>query len=38
VRARGATTIYLGTDDESGMTSLSSIDLYQDLFNALVSI
>jgi aminoglycoside 6'-N-acetyltransferase I len=38
VRASGATTIYLGTDDESGMTSLSSIDLYQDLFNALVSI
>jgi aminoglycoside 6'-N-acetyltransferase I len=35
VHAKGATTVYLGTDDESGMTSVSGIDLYQDLFNAL---
>jgi aminoglycoside 6'-N-acetyltransferase I len=37
-RASGATTIYLGTDDESGMTSLAGIDLFQDLFASLESI
>jgi aminoglycoside 6'-N-acetyltransferase I len=29
--ARGALTVTLGTDDESGMTSLSGVDLYHDL-------
>jgi aminoglycoside 6'-N-acetyltransferase I len=32
VRLRGGTTIYLGTDDEDGMTSLSDIDLYPEVF------
>jgi aminoglycoside 6'-N-acetyltransferase I len=31
VRERGALTIMLGTDDEDGMTSLSGVDLYDDL-------
>lgn len=31
VRARGAWTLHLGTDDETGMTSLSGIDLYPDI-------
>ncbi|HEX6307729.1 MAG TPA: GNAT family N-acetyltransferase [Longimicrobiales bacterium] len=31
VAARGALTITLGTDDDSGMTSLSGIDLYDDI-------
>jgi aminoglycoside 6'-N-acetyltransferase I len=38
VRARGGTTIYLGTDDENGMTSLSGVDLYPDLFGHLQRI
>jgi aminoglycoside 6'-N-acetyltransferase I len=29
--ARGAVTVTLGTDDDSGMTSLSNVDLYDDL-------
>jgi aminoglycoside 6'-N-acetyltransferase I len=29
--SRGALTITLGTDDDSGMTSLSGVDLYSDL-------
>jgi len=28
LRARGAMTVYLGTDDEAGMTSLGGADLY----------
>lgn len=32
VRARGGQTIYLGTDDEAGLTSLSGIDLYPDVW------
>ena len=32
VRARGATTIFLGADDENNTTSLSGIDLYPDVF------
>src|SRR5262249_17621802 len=28
VRERGAETLYLGTDDEDGMTSLAYVDLY----------
>ena len=31
VRDRGGITIYLGTDDEDGMTTLSNIDLYPDI-------
>lgn len=31
VRAKGAVTIYLGTDDEMGLTSLSGVDLYPDV-------
>jgi aminoglycoside 6'-N-acetyltransferase I len=32
VRAQGATTIFLGTDDEMNLTSLSNRDLYPDLW------
>ena len=32
VRQSGGTTIYLGTDDEDSMTSLSNVDLYPDVF------
>jgi aminoglycoside 6'-N-acetyltransferase I len=32
VRQRGGLTIMLGTDDEDGMTSLSNVDLYDDLW------
>lgn len=38
VRQRGGTTIYLGTDDEDGMTSLSNIDLYPDIFEHIAQI
>lgn len=38
VRARGGMTIYLGTDDETGRTSLSGIDLYPDPLAHLASI
>ena len=31
LRRRGALTVTLGTDDDSGMTSLSDVDLYVDL-------
>ena len=31
VRARGGLTLWLGTDDEDDMTSLSGVDLYDDL-------
>jgi aminoglycoside 6'-N-acetyltransferase I len=31
VRQRGGVTIFLGTDDEDGMTSLAGIDLYPDV-------
>lgn len=31
VRARGALTLWLGTDDENNQTSLSGIDLYPDV-------
>ena len=30
-RSRGALTVTLGTDDTSGMTSLSAVDLYADI-------
>lgn len=32
VRQRGGSTVMLGTDDEDGMTSLSNVDLYDDLW------
>lgn len=32
VRSRGGLTVTLGTDDEDGMTSLSNIDLYDNLW------
>jgi aminoglycoside 6'-N-acetyltransferase I len=38
VRARGAVTIWLGTDDEDGRTSLSGIDLYPDVLAKLGAI
>ncbi|MEO1300532.1 MAG: GNAT family N-acetyltransferase, partial [Cyanobacteria bacterium J06636_16] len=28
VRQRGGTALYLGTDDETGLTSLANVDLY----------
>lgn len=33
VRLRGGLTITLGTDDEDGMTSLSNVDLYENLWD-----
>jgi aminoglycoside 6'-N-acetyltransferase I len=38
VRQRGGATIYLGTDDEDGMTSLANIDLYPDVFQHIARI
>jgi aminoglycoside 6'-N-acetyltransferase I len=38
VRSRGALTITLGTDDEDNMTSLSSVDLYENLWEKLRDI
>lgn len=38
VRQRGGITIYLGTDDEDGMTSLSNTDLYQALPGCLAGV
>lgn len=38
VRAQGAVTIYLGTDDEDNMTSLSGVDLYPDVPDHLARI
>lgn len=38
VAARGATTLYLGTDDEDGRTSLSETDLYPNPLEHLASI
>jgi aminoglycoside 6'-N-acetyltransferase I len=35
VRRRGGLTIYLGTDDENGRTSLGGLDLYPDVLGAL---
>jgi aminoglycoside 6'-N-acetyltransferase I len=38
VRSRGGITITLGTDDEDSMTSLSGIDLYEDLWDRIRTI
>jgi len=38
VRERGALTLWLGTDDESGMTTLSGVDLYPDVLGHLANI
>jgi aminoglycoside 6'-N-acetyltransferase I len=38
VRARGGLTVILGTDDETEMTSLSNVDLYDDLPRRLAGI
>jgi aminoglycoside 6'-N-acetyltransferase I len=38
VRATGALTITLGSDDEDGMTSLSDVDLYENLWEKIRDI
>jgi aminoglycoside 6'-N-acetyltransferase I len=38
IRDQGGLTIYLGTDDEDGMTSLANTDLYPDVFSHLAKI
>jgi aminoglycoside 6'-N-acetyltransferase I len=38
VKKHGGLTIYLGTDDESNMTSISGIDLYPDVLGKLIQI
>jgi aminoglycoside 6'-N-acetyltransferase I len=38
VRLRGGLTIILGSDDEDGMTSLSNVDLYEDLWTQVKNI
>jgi aminoglycoside 6'-N-acetyltransferase I len=38
VRERGALTLWLGTDDEAGMTTLSGVDLYPDVLGHLANI
>jgi aminoglycoside 6'-N-acetyltransferase I len=38
VARRGGVTIYLGTDDEFGRTSLSNTDLYEDTYGKIVAI
>jgi aminoglycoside 6'-N-acetyltransferase I len=38
VRERGATTLWLGTDDEDGRTSLAKTDLYPDPLQHLAAI
>jgi len=38
VRAQGGLTITLGSDDEDGMTSLSNVDLYQNLWEKIRDI
>ncbi len=38
VKKRGGITIYLGTDDEDGMTSLSNTNLYPDVFTHINTI
>jgi aminoglycoside 6'-N-acetyltransferase I len=38
VAERGALTLWLGTDDEAGMTTLSGVDLYPDVLGHLAKI
>jgi len=38
VRLRGGLTIVLGSDDENNMTSLSNVDLYEDLWDKIKNI
>ncbi len=38
LRARGATTLCLGADDKTGMTSLAGVDLYPDVLEHLTRI
>jgi aminoglycoside 6'-N-acetyltransferase I len=38
VRARGGITLYLGTDDEDEMTSLSQVDLYKNTWEHIANI
>jgi len=38
VRERGALTLWVGTDDESNMTSLGGVDLYPDVLGRLAGI
>ena len=38
VHQRGVSTIYLGTDDEDGMTTLSNVELYPDVFKHVAEI
>jgi aminoglycoside 6'-N-acetyltransferase I len=38
VRKRGSLTIWLGTDDEDGMTTLSDVDLYPNVLEHLAKI
>lgn len=38
VAGRGGITLYLGSDDEDGKTSLSGVDLYPDLFRQIETI
>jgi aminoglycoside 6'-N-acetyltransferase I len=38
VRGRGGVTIFLGSDDEDGMTSLAGVDLYPDVAGHMRSI
>ena len=38
LRERGALTLWLGTDDESGMTTLSGVNLYPDVLEHLANI
>ena len=38
VRQRGGITVFLGTDDEDDMTSLSGIDLYPDVWHHVAKI
>ena len=38
IKARGAVTLYLGTDDEDNRTSLSNVDLYPNVWKHVASI
>ncbi len=38
VQARGGATLFLGTDDEDGMTTLAGVDLYPDVWKHIARI